>query len=93
MPRARLVARKGVLEYEKSVAGAALGWAKAYVVVTYDGFVHAFPGRTEGAAEHEQPLFEVALAHASVIDDEEGRSLRGDACPPSRLLDARRGKT
>ena len=50
--------------------------ARRYVVVTFDGFAHAFPGRTEGAAEHEAPLFEIALAHASVIDDEEGPDIR-----------------
>ena len=72
MPRTSLVAKKGVLEYEKSVVGAKLGWSAVYVVVTYDGFVHAFPGRTEGAVEHEDPTFALDLASAVVSDEEEG---------------------
>ena len=72
MPRTSLVAKKGVLEYEKSVVGAKLGWSNVYVVVTYDGFVHAFPGRTEGAVEMEDASFAVDLASAVVNDEEEG---------------------
>lgn len=67
-PRASLVAKKGVLEFEQLL----LGWVHVFCVLTFDGFFHGFPGRTEGAVEHEKALFTADLATSSVSDDEEG---------------------
>jgi len=71
MPRTALVAKKGALEHEGRLGPKSLGWSTVYVVVTYDGFVHAFPGRTEGAVELEAAAFSVDLAAATVVDEEE----------------------
>lgn len=71
MPRTALVAKKGALEHEGRLGPKSLGWSTVYVIVTYDGFVHAFPGRTEGAVELEAASFSVDLAAASVVDEEE----------------------
>lgn len=66
-PRSSLVAKKGVLEYEKM-----LGDVFVFCVLTFDGFLHGFPGRTEGAVEHESCLFSLDLSASQVTEEEEG---------------------
>ena len=87
MPPSKLVAKKGVLEYERNVMGAAtLGWSYVFVIVTFDGFLSAYPGRTEGAVEHEAPAFRCDLTLAQVLDeDDEGPVITIATKPKSNL--------
>ena len=73
-PPSRLVAKKGALEYERNVMGASyatLGFTPVFLVLTFDGFLSAYPGRTEGAVEHETPAFRCDLSLAQILDDDD----------------------
>jgi len=87
MPQSKLVAKKGSLEYERQIIGAAtLGWSAVFVILTFDGFLSAYPGRTEGAVEHESPAFRCDLSVAAVLqDDDEGPVITIATKPKSNL--------
>mmetsp|Transcript_7188 Transcript_7188/g.10708 ORF Transcript_7188/g.10708 Transcript_7188/m.10708 type:complete len:537 (-) Transcript_7188:308-1918(-) len=73
MPSTNLVARKGVLEFERNVAlgAASLGWTHVFLILSFDGFLSAFPGRTEGSSQTDSPIFRIDLANSTVLDDDE----------------------